>query len=89
MKRYPQRLDDLLQDKRFLIPQRYLREVYRDPMTGRTEWGLVQAPQGGFAGVYSVSDTRSIRTFCTGLMATIAGHAAYRDWRFVYEPPAR
>lgn len=89
VKRYPQRLEDLLLDRRFLAPPRYLRRIYRDPMTGKTEWGLVQAPEGGIAGVYSLSDTRSIRTFSTGPMATIAGNAAYPDWRFVYEPPAR
>lgn len=88
-KRFPERLEDLLEDRRFLTPQRYLRKVYRDPMTGTREWGLVQAPEGGIAGVYSVSATRSIGTFSPGPMATIAGNATYRDWRFVYEPPTR
>ncbi|MDH5222412.1 MAG: type II secretion system GspH family protein [Betaproteobacteria bacterium] len=88
-KRFPERLEDLLEDRRFLTPQRYLRKVYRDPMTGTHEWGLVQAPEGGIAGVHSLSDTQSISKSGPGPMATIAGNATYRDWRFVYEPPTR
>jgi hypothetical protein len=89
VKRYPQRLEDLLQDQRFLNAQRYLRRVYRDPMTGTTEWGLVQAPEGGIAGVYSLSEARSISMLGPRPVAAITRNATYRDWRFVYEPPAR
>jgi hypothetical protein len=55
-KRYPARLGDLLEDRRFLSRQRYLRRIYVDPMTGKAEWGLVQAPQGGVMGVYSLAE---------------------------------
>ena len=54
-KRYPEKLDELLQDSRFLSRQRYLRRIYTDPMTGNAQWGLVQAPQGGVMGVYSLA----------------------------------
>jgi len=47
--------DELLSDPRFPTPVRHLRRVYRDPMTGSTEWGLVKEPDGGLSGVYSPS----------------------------------
>jgi hypothetical protein len=52
-KRYPSKLDDLLEDRRFLTTQRYLRRVYADPLTGKSEWELVAAPSGGVMGVRS------------------------------------
>ena len=53
VKRYPEHLDDLIEDKRFLTVQRYLRRVYADPVTGKKDWELVPAPGGGFMGVRS------------------------------------
>ncbi|MGB3934164.1 MAG: type II secretion system protein, partial [Burkholderiales bacterium] len=50
VKRYPERLEDLLEDKRYLTVQRYLRRVYADPITGKADWGLVPAPGGGIMG---------------------------------------
>src|SRR5688572_19154677 len=40
VKRYPETLEDLLEDKRHLTTQRYLRKIYADPLTGATDWGL-------------------------------------------------
>lgn len=57
-KTYPARLEDLLADSRFLSRQRYLRRLYRDPFTGKADWGLVPAPQGGILGIYSLADGR-------------------------------
>lgn len=80
-KRYPERLEDLLEDRRFLTPQRYLRRIYVDPMTGKADWNLIAAPGGGFMGVRSLSTKVSLR----GLDSSAA---SYRDWKFVYEPTA-
>lgn len=52
-KRYPERLEDLLEDKRFLTTQRYLRRIYPDPTTGKAQWAFVTAPGGGIKGVRS------------------------------------
>jgi hypothetical protein len=57
-KTYPARLEDLVEDSRFLSRQRYLRRIYRDPFTGNADWGLVPAPQGGIMGIYSLADGR-------------------------------
>src|SRR5882724_8010434 len=63
VKRYPEKLEDLLEDRRFLSMQRYLRRIYADPMTGKAEWKLIAAPEGGIMGVSSLSTAGALRTF--------------------------
>jgi type II secretory pathway pseudopilin PulG len=88
VKHFPRNLDDLLEDKRFLTRQRYLRRLYADPFTGKNEWGLVQAPGGGIAGVYSRAEGRSIGRAVIGRgVATLPHGVAYKEWKFAYEPP--
>ena len=79
VKRYPQKLEDLLEDPRHLSTARYLRKIYTDPITGKAEWGLIQGPAGGIMGVHSLSVTRSIRQ--------LEGARTYQEWRFMYIPP--
>jgi type II secretory pathway pseudopilin PulG len=43
VKRYPEKLEDLLEDKRFLTMQRYLRRIYADPITGKALWADLRA----------------------------------------------
>jgi type II secretory pathway pseudopilin PulG len=86
-KQYPAKLEDLLQDKRYLNTQRYLRKPYADPMTGKTEWGLVTAPGGGIMGVYSLSNASPIkRGGFRQRDRTFEGATTYHEWRFFYEP---
>lgn len=83
-KRFPKRLDDLLLDRRQLSVTRYLRRLYRDPMTQKGEWGLVLARDGGIAGVYSTSDKRPfMQNGFRASEASFAGVSAYSGWRFV------
>jgi len=88
VKHYPEKLEDLLEDKRYLSLQRYLRKLYPDPMTGKPQWGIVPAPGGGILGVYSLSEQAPIKTgnFDAPDQA-FAGGSRYADWRFIYEPP--
>lgn len=86
-RRLPDRLEDLLEDPRFPGTQRYLRRILRDPMTGRTEWGIVKAPAGGIIGVYSLSNAapvNSARNTPSGQV--FAGAKHYSDVKFVYVP---
>jgi len=55
---YPTSFDDLLVDRRGLIPRHHLRRLYLDPFTLKADWVLVPAPAGmlGFMGVHSASD---------------------------------
>jgi len=89
VKRYPEKLEDLLEDKRYLSMQRYLRKIHADPMTGKSQWGTIDAPGGGIMGVHSLSDQRPIKSanFDTGDQ-TFAGAQRYSDWKFLFEPPA-
>lgn len=80
---YPQHLEDLLQDSRFPTVERYLRRMYRDPITGGRDWGLVVAPEGGIMGVYSLSQQKPMRTL--GLDAA-EGAPTYQDWKFIVRP---
>ena len=84
--RYPQKLADLLDDKRYPMPVHHLRKAYADPVGGRP-FALLAAPEGGIMGVASTSEEKPIKS----------GNFAYRDaafekatkyaeWQFVHVP---
>ena len=86
---FPRKLEDLLEDKRFPMPQRHLRKVYPDPMTGAAQWGLVEVPGGaGIMGVHSLSEETPIKSgnFWAN-DAAFEGAARYADWQFVFSSP--
>lgn len=89
MKRYPEKLEELLGDDRYVSLQRYLRRVYRDPMTAKTEWGFVKGPGNSIIGVYSLAKGKPKKA--TGFGDINVGFEealSYSDWKFVYIPPA-
>ncbi len=81
VKQYPARLEDLLEDKRFPEPRRHLRQLYRDPMTGSIQWGLVKMGER-ITGVYSLSEGTAFRTDFYGRDAVFAGTTHYAQWVF-------
>lgn len=86
---YPRRLEDLLLDPRQPGIRRHLRRIYADPMTGSPRWGLVRAPDGGIAGVYSLSEARPFKQ--QGFEpadSAFAGARRYADWQFVHRDAA-
>lgn len=86
-KMFPQKLEDLLEDKRFPMPQHHLRKLYPDPMTASTEWGLVEAPGVGIMGVYSRSEETPIKTSnFDAIYAAFEGAEHYRNWIFIHSP---
>ncbi len=88
VKVYPKKLEDLLEDKRFPMPQRHLRRVYGDPMTGKADWALVEAPGGGFMGVHSVSEETPVKSGnFSAKNAAFEGAENYTKWMFTYSPP--
>lgn len=85
---YPRKLEDLLEDRRFPMPQHHLRRVYSDPMTGKAEWGMVEAPGGGFMGVHSLSEETPIKSGNFSVKdQAFEGAEHYTKWMFAYSPP--
>jgi type II secretory pathway pseudopilin PulG len=83
----PASLDELLEDPRYPGTQRYLRRVYRDPMTGRAEWGLVMTPGGRIMGVHSLSDRQPIKTGnFSEANREFSERNSYRGWHFKFVP---
>lgn len=81
---YPATLEDLLQDKRVPNIQRYLRRLYRDPVTGKADWELVRL-NGKIVGVHSLSKRQPIKqgNFEPDDSAFV-GKAKYAEWVFLY-----
>lgn len=79
---YPQKLEELLLDKRFPKVKRHLRKLYPDPMTGSTQWGLVR--EGGrIVGIYSLDKGRPIKK--AGFKERyqkFASASSYQSWKF-------
>jgi type II secretory pathway pseudopilin PulG len=85
--RYPRRLEQLLEDERFPSVRRHLRRVYRDPMTGKRDWVLIEAPGGGIMGVHSRSRGGALKTAnFSDANRDLEGKASYADWKFVFQP---
>jgi type II secretory pathway pseudopilin PulG len=88
-RRYPRVLEDLLEDHRFPVPRRHLRRLYADPITGKPDWVLVDAPGGGIAGVHSRSEAKPLKTGNFPAQdAKFEGAEHYSDWKFVFEQRA-
>ena len=85
VRQYPRQLEDLVRDPRVPGTARHLRRIYPDPLTGRAEWGLVRAPDGGVMGVHSLSGAapRKRAGFARRDEA-FADAATHADWVFVH-----
>ena len=88
IKRYPVSLDALLSDDRYVSTQRYLRKIYKDPMTDKASWGIVNAPDGGIMGVHSLAEGRALKVGAFKLSESSFSDAKnYSEWVFFYTPP--
>lgn len=86
IRRFPRSLQDLVVDSRYPNIQRYLRKLYRDPMTNSVDWGLIRASDGGIAGVFSRSELRPLKIAGFDPWdARLENAEKYSDWIFVYE----
>jgi type II secretory pathway pseudopilin PulG len=83
----PPSLEDLLEDPRLPGTQRYLRRLYRDPVTGLAEWALLKDADGGILGLHSLSEARPRKSAGFGPGdARFAGAERYAEWVFEYRP---
>lgn len=80
---WPLTLEELVRDKRFPSIERHLRRVYRDPLTGQAEWGLIRE-QGRIVGIHSLSEGRPFRRHALPpeLGEAAEGADSYREWVF-------
>lgn len=88
VRRYPQSLEELLEDRRGPILLRHLRVLYPDPMTGNADWDLQRLADGSITGVRSTAQGRPIKQ--AGFrpeQAAFEGSGCYCDWAFVYVAP--
>jgi type II secretory pathway pseudopilin PulG len=78
----PRSLEDLLEDTRFPVPVRHLRRIYVDPMTGQSDWVILQNA-GGITGIRSRSNTRTFkRKDFSAQNREFEGKETYADWVF-------
>ena len=84
LRQYPNSLEDLLLDRRFVGVKRQLRELYGDPMTPGQSWALIRDIDDRIIGVRSRSGDEPIAQRSIdlgGVMLPEAHH--YSDWQFV------
>lgn len=88
VKQFPKELNELLKDSRQLATTRYLRQVYRDPFTGKANWGLIKSRDDRIMGVYSLSEDEPIKqSNFREADKELEGKMHYTEWRFVYNAP--
>jgi type II secretory pathway pseudopilin PulG len=86
---FPQKLENLIKDPRFLGAERHIRRLYPDPMTGE-DWVLIKDKSGRITGVRSGSDLEPFRK--DGFpeeYEKFEGAESYSSWEFVYEPKSQ
>lgn len=85
--RFPARLEDLVEDRRWPKPRRHLRRIYLDPLTESRDWALVKGPGDGILGVHSRAEGVPIKH--AGFpkdLESFTGAKSYAEWKFVYQP---
>ncbi len=82
---YPPRLEDLVRDPRYPTPKRYLRRLYRDPMSEDGSWEVIRQ-NGRIIGVASRSRQMPIKVAdFPPEDKGFEGSTSYADWRFIHE----
>lgn len=86
-KSLPQKLEDLLNDRRS-GRRRHIRRLYNDPLTGGA-WKVLRNAEGRIHGVASTATgaPRKKAFFPEG-MAGFASAKAYANWEFIYKDKA-
>ena len=86
IKQYPTKLEDLLLDNRLPNVKRYLRKIYKDPITNDSKWGL-EMQQSQITGIYSLSELKPIKKKgFPNLYQKFSEFSKYSDWKFIYIP---
>lgn len=82
--RQPLQLEDLLLDPRAPAPERYLRKIFPDPITGKPEWGIIRGAGGEIHGVHSLSERQPLKQGgFSRADKNFAGAQKYSEWLFM------
>jgi type II secretory pathway pseudopilin PulG len=89
--RFPDELQDLVESTTAgPQPAHYLRRLYPDPMTGKPDWTLIQAPGAGIMGVASTSTKAPLKSAgFDDIDVDFDQAATYADWQFFLDPRPR
>lgn len=83
VKTYPEKLEDLLRDPRYLEVKRYLRKLEKDPMTSK-DFLVIKNSENQIIGVYSSSLQKTIKKI--GFLPSLEKFEKverYQDWKFM------
>lgn len=85
---YPKNFESLLKDPRSLAPRRYLRKIYKDPLTGEADWIPIKEKKSGrIKGVKSRSDNPPLKEDgFPDRYKYFKGKGSYSEWEFVHKP---
>lgn len=84
LKQYPETLQALLLDTRFVGVRRHLRTLYADPMDPARPWGLLRGADGRIVGVFSTAPGVPVAQGALDLGAVQLPPAKqYADWKFI------
>ena len=89
VKRFPKLIEELVEDKRFPVPKRHLRKLYKDPMTGKANWNLIRMKNGAsIIGVSSLSEDVALKRagFPGILNEYFEDKGSYSEWEFIFDP---
>ena len=90
IKSLPNKLEDLLLDKRFIATVRHLRKAYEDPLNNWQNWVLIKNQENQIIGVYSQSQEQILSAKIVTEYLSDSGEkvASYADIKFVFKPEA-
>lgn len=88
LKALPNKVEDLLLDKRFIAPVRHLRKAYIDPLNPQQNWVLMTNSDNQMTGVYSASQATILSNkIITMYSAELESRAvSYVDIKFTFAP---
>jgi type II secretory pathway pseudopilin PulG len=82
LRRFPQSMEDLVKDPKSANGRRYLRKLYKDPVTG-DDFQLIKDPVRGLIGVSSKSRERPVKIAnFSPIDHCFEGKESYREWEF-------
>lgn len=95
VKRFPKKIEELVEDKRFPVAKRHIRRLYADPMmvgkpiVDKANWKLIRMKNGAsIIGVSSKSKEVALKTsgFPGILNEYLEGKERYSEWEFIFDP---